>query len=217
MSLHEFFKKYRERAKLTAKQMARLLRVSYGYYTRLERPFEEGKAVPSEDLIRRFLNHTIADEQERQRVLKEMLEARVKLILPPELYTKCVSTGVEVEDSMPREFLHRLKLDVEAIGISTFCKRASVPESFVREVIEGKRSLSRDMVIRFAKAAERPVTEYLALANYITDTLKSILGSENNIEVLTRMFDRVPPEKISQLLETIETLVSLYRKSSPEK
>ncbi len=213
MQLHEYFKKYRERAKLAPMRMAHLLKISYGYYTRLEKPFEEGKALPSEDLIRRFVEHTVPDPEERKQVLKEMLEARIKLVLPPELYMKHTSAPSELKDSMPESFLHRLRLDIESIGLSAFCKRTEVPESFVEEVLEGKRALSREMVIKFAKALDRPVVEYLMLADYVTDDLKSLLGPRGNVEVLTRMLERVSPEKIAEFVETLETLISLYKKS----
>lgn len=213
MHLHEYFKKYRQRAKLPAKRMSQLLKISYGYYTRLEKPFEEGKALPSEDLIRRFLEYTVPTPEEREQALKEMLDARIRLILPPELYTKHTSTTSEIRDPMPESFLHRLRHDIESIGMSTFCKRTEVPESFVKEVLEGKRALSKDMVVKFAKALDKSVVEYLTLADYLTDNLKSLLGPEDNISVLTRMLEKIPTEKISQFIETLETLISLYKKS----
>lgn len=212
--LHELLKYYRLKAGLTPKAVARQLKISYSYYMRLEKPFDEGKAVPSEDLLRKFVSVVISDPDEREKACKELLRARTALIIPPELFQEAVSSGSETEysEGMPKEFIERAKSDIEYVGMSKVVKALGVSQRVIEEFLQGKRVLSRDSVIKLANIVEQPVSEYLALAGYIPDNLRDLLKTKENTEAFFRVVEKIPPDEIGEFINRLSELINFFSK-----
>lgn len=216
MGLHELIRYYREKAGLKPKDLARKLRISYSYYTRLERPYPEGKAIPSEDLLRRFVSLVVSDPEERQKAYKELLSARIAILIPPELYKDGLAyiESSEVTDSMPKEFIDRLQSDIDYVGMSKVLKGLGVPQTFVEEVLKGRRVLSRSLVIKMAYILGQPVDEYLILAGYIPQSVHEFFRSINGLTLFFRLLEKVPREEgVVEFLNKIAELVKFHQES----
>lgn len=214
LELHEMIRQIRFKLGLTPSQMARNLKVSYSYYTRLERPFEEGKALASEKLLRKLASlASEGDQEEEQRILRRLLQARAKILIPPELRYELVAqpSKEDFSDSMPEPFLKRVKADVDYVGLPRVLKVLNMPQSVFQEVLDGKRVLSREKVIRLAVALDQPIHEYLALSGYLPVALQTAFEKNKEaMQMFFRSIEKIPVEKVGAFLEVISELISLY-------
>lgn len=217
--LYELIRYYRQKRGLSPKEMARRLGVSYVYYNRLEKPYEEGRAVPSEDLLRKFASIVASDSEEEESLYRELLKARVLLLIPPELYENSLKEhpaekgATNFTEGMPPEFLEQLKADINYTGMSRVTRILGVPRKVIEEVLQGRRILSRESVIRMARAVDQPVSKYLALAGYIPDNLRKVLTEEANVEFFFRTVEKLPPDRIVKILNKIAELLEIYTRN----
>ncbi|MGB9810809.1 MAG: helix-turn-helix domain-containing protein [Dictyoglomus turgidum] len=200
----ELIKEYREMLGYSISKMAFSLGLNYNYYSRMEKPLIEGHVIPSEAVLRKLARIVAKGDTEKEKeVLEKLLLARARDILPPEIFEKAVSHVKEFSDSMPEEFIRRLLIDLRGKEMSKIVLISKIPESVINEVIEGKRALSRDSVIRLALALEQPAHEYLRLAGYITDDIVELLKEEQFAKAFFRVTSEISPEVVSKVMLTL--------------
>lgn len=210
--LHELFSKYREQAGMTRKEVARALKVSYSYYTRLERPLWEGRAIPSDDFLRNFAKVVSKGDRDlEEKVKRELLLAKTAMKFPKELL---YSTPREVEDfsnPMPDEFIERLRQDVDYVGLSKTSRLSDIPANVIELVLAGKYTLSRPAVIRLALALEQPPEEYLILAGYMTDDLQKLVRYRKELQLFFRNAKDIPLEKVQSVMKLVNDIILISR------
>lgn len=216
MALWDLITEIREKAGETKKEFADRLGISQAHATRLEKPFEQTKQVPSEALIRKIADEFAPSEAEKMDIQYRLLVERAKLVNPPEIQVSR-ETGYAI-GTMPYEFRERLRIDYQKLSDterSAFNKAVKLTDDKIAEVIKGDAYLTREKVIDCAIKLKQPLDEYLLESDYITDSLKKMLhkkGLSDMINALSSLNAKDMNETLNLIAHSINYVITRNEK-----
>jgi transcriptional regulator with XRE-family HTH domain len=189
-NLWDLIKKTRESAGMTQKEFAQHINCSEQHISCIERPYDETRRTASEKLLRKIAEKFSKTEDERLKLERDLAIARAKLLISKEIHSPTLAMEVlsdAIKESMPREFIERVKHDIQKLeGVS----KEPVENMHLSELTEGNIVLSRPSVINLAKRLKQPADDYLMLANYMTEDMKTAMQmteAKELLEVLSKL------------------------------
>lgn len=214
--MYEEFKKLvrdlRVKKGITQKELARKAGISEMYMHVIESP--DKKQLPSEEITRKIA-HALADNLEEEvQILKQLLSARAISKIPEEARDIIEKEKIEEyisTDSMPVDFIERLKNDLQGHDIQKISEKTKIGVEQLKAVLQYRGTLSRREVICLADALNQPVYDYLVLANFIPDNIKKLL-EHNKIGALFRSLQELEGSDIDMLIDGIINIIEAYKK-----
>lgn len=218
MELKKLIKELRLRAGLTQADLARKTKSSSMHISQIENPKRD--IIPSEDFLRRVAKACALTPDEEPELLKKLLVARAKARAPEEIQEILESKTIHQyvgSDSMPINFVERIKSDLQGKDIAQIAKKLGITEADLKAVIYYRGTLTRRQVITLAQELGQPVQDYLLLAEYMPDEVIELFKI-NKIGMLFRSLEELSEEELDQFLDGIINIMQAYlRKTGSDK
>lgn len=217
MGLNDLIREIREKAGLNRKEFAEKLGYTDAHIGLIEKPFSKTGKLPSEELLRKIASRFSYSEEERITIERKLLLERAKLVVAPEVSKHFLEVSERVEtyiarEGMPLVFIERLKQDIESVkDKNAFFSQLSVSREAVEEALQGRRILPRKSVIELAVALGQSIEEYLVLADYMPEEIKSIVRHEG-VSSLFRTLGELTSEELDEVIDVVARVLKLHRK-----
>ena len=217
MGLGDLIREIREKAGLTRKEFAKKLGYTDAHIGLMEKPFSKTGKLPSEELLRKIASKFSHSEEERIAIERNLLLERARLIVAPEVSEYFLRNSEReaayvAREGMPLVFVERLKKDIEAVkDTEVFYSQLSIPEEAVEETLQGKYIFPRKLVIELAIALGQSIEEYLVLADYMPEEVKSLVKHEGASR-LFRTLGKLSSEELDEVTDVVARVLKLYKK-----
>lgn len=198
--------------KITQKELAKRIGITPMYIHTLENV--NTKQLPSDTVIRKIAKALADNEKEEMELTQKLLFEKAMTKFPDE--TKEIIDQEKIKqhiytDCMPVEFVERVKKDIQNKNISKICKLANIDENIFNAMLQYKGILLRREVISLARVLKESIYEYLILANFIPDNVKSTL-SYKKVVALFRSIEDLNNEDVEELIDGIIKIIEAYKK-----
>lgn len=219
--MYEEFKKLlrqiRTRKGIKKRELARKAGITEMYMYVIESP--DRNQLPSDSIIRRIA-HALADnEAEEVQILKQLLTAKALSKIPEEARDSIEKEKIErtiPSESMPIEFVEKLKKDLENKNLDEISKKSGINKEIIDSILQYKRTIPRKDVIALAMALNQSVYDYLLAASYIPDNVKNLL-KHDKISSLLRSLEDLSDEDINCLVDGIISIIEAYKRKTHDR
>jgi hypothetical protein len=147
---------------------------------------EVDKRLPSMELLDQIIDMFKVDGNTKDELYLLLAKAKLQDKIPDDVLKKIVLK----KDSMPDNFIARIKKDVSAK------KRTEK----IKQVIEGLEILSKEEIVKLAEEFKQPVAEYLTLAGYMPDEILRLLEYKDFEELLKSISAFKDPVRIQKVI-----------------
>ncbi len=202
---------------LRQKDLAELIGVSETYVFLLENP--NSKNLPSTKIIQKLAKALATSAEEEPVLYRKLLHAKAKSKLPREMHELIDATQTKAyipANGMPEEFIERVKKDLQNYDLEEVAQKIGIDSAALKAVLLYNGILSKKEVIKLANTLNQSIYEYILLAGYIPENVKSLLA-HNKAHILFRQLSEIPPDELDMLMDGIINILQAYRKKYPEK
>jgi len=118
---------------------------------------------------------------------------------------------------IPDDFIERVKTDIDKADAKTKADFDKIRfKEKIKYFMQKDVNLTRKEIIQLAKTLKQPIDEYLDLSGNIPESLLEINGGNRKLNVLFRKINKLDPDVIDKLLNTINDVtdgfIVKYRK-----
>jgi len=202
------------RAGLTQAELAKKIKSSSMHVSQIENPKRD--TIPSEDFLRKIAKACALTPDEEPELLKKLLVARAKARVPEEI-REILESGVVQQyvgtDSMPVDFVERVKSDLQGKDMAQIAKKLGMSEEDLKAVIHYRGILTRRQIITLAQELGQSVHDYLLLSGYMPDELAELFRI-NKVGMLFRALEDLSEEEMEQFLDGMLTIMQAYLKKA---
>lgn len=227
MPINKLITEIREKVGLSKKDFAKKLHITEVYLASLERGKKEGysgKVIPSVALIKKIAEIAASNKEERELIEKKLLIERVKDTSPKQLESyfqekKPQEAELLMTGGMPIKYINQIKKDINekyktSEDINVFYNELNTQYGISRKEIEsmlaGTYTMNRKKVISLAMMLNKPVEEYLMLAEYFPDEVKSFFENKKNT-IFFRQLSTLSAEDIDKMIDVFDTVLKAFR------
>lgn len=217
MEFKKLLKEIRLKKGIKARELAKKAGVTDVYIYAIENPND--MRLPSDNMIRRIAHALAENEVEEAQISKQLLSAKALSKIAEEARDSIEKEKIEkiiLTESMPIEFVEKLKKDLENKNLDEISQNSGVSKEVINNILQYKGIIPRKDVIALATALNQSVYEYLLAANYIPDNIKNLL-KHDKISSLLRSLEDLSKEDINSLVDGIISIIEAYKRKTHDR
>lgn len=217
MEFKKLLKEIRLKKGIKARELAKKAGVTDVYIYAIENPND--MRLPSDNMIRRIAHALAENEVEEAQISKQLLSAKALSKIAEEARDSIEKEKIEkiiLTESMPIEFVEKLKKDLENKNLDEISKNSGINKEIINNILQYRGIISRKDVVALAMALNQSVYDYLLAANYIPDNVKNLLKYDK-ISSLLRSLEDLSSEDINSLVDGIISIVEAYKRKTYDR